>query len=78
MHFLLCWWSPVEELNISNTGQITADFYLALDTKDKTMFKRTLLLSFIVTFFTAVVRRGCVCVCVNISISVSIYAIVFV
>lgn len=57
----------VEELNISNTGQITADFYLALDTKDKAMFKHTLMLSFIITLFTAVVQECHVtqCICVS-------------
>lgn len=49
----------VEELNISNTGQITADFYLALDIRDKAMFKHTLVLSFIITFCTAMVRTLC-------------------
>ena len=55
------------ELNISNTGQVTADFYLALDAKDRAMFKHTLVLSFIITFFTAVVSAPCYqCMCVYI------------
>ena len=51
---------------MSNTGQITSEFYLAIDTKDRSMFRRVLLLSSLVTFFTAVVwnvTSSCNCNC---------------
>ncbi|XP_065919594.1 lysosomal cobalamin transporter ABCD4-like [Dysidea avara] len=47
-----------EEVNISNTGRITGDFYLAIDTKNRSEFKRTLLFASLVTFFTAVCKSA--------------------